>query len=101
MLLLHGEEHLERFRSETACAVYQLPWLSPRDAMNYSGELTELVPLFEVFIPSTAPVVRRINSQESSQLLSCVVTIRRPDICEKPCCNLLQPRLGRSSCSAS
>jgi hypothetical protein len=47
MLLLHGEENLERFRSETACAVYQLPWLSPRDAMNYSGELTELVPLFE------------------------------------------------------
>jgi hypothetical protein len=47
MLLLHGEEHLERFRSETACVVYQLPWLSPGDTMNYSGDLTELVPLFE------------------------------------------------------
>ena len=52
-------------------------------------------------VEAAVPVVRRINSQESSQLLSCVVTIRRPDICEKPCCNLLQPRLGRSSCSAS
>jgi hypothetical protein len=52
MLLLHGEENLERFRSETACAVYQLPWLSPGDAMNYSGELTELVPLFEKPLPS-------------------------------------------------
>ena len=31
LLLLHGEENVERLRQEIPCAVYFLPWLTPRE----------------------------------------------------------------------
>ena len=32
VILLHGEENAERFRRETACCIYTLPWLRPAGA---------------------------------------------------------------------
>lgn len=71
VLLLHGEQSVERFRDEAPCATYLLPWLSPQEVEG--DALMDIVAL---------PSLLKSGLQDLSTILAGVPPARRTGVGE-------------------